>query len=414
MSTPSATVIVAARRSPIGRAYKGSLREVRPDDLLVQMLQAALDDVPALDPAEVEDLIVGCGLPGGSQGYNIARVAAVMLGHDDMPGTTVTRYCASSVQALRMAHHAIQSGEGEVFLVGGVESLSFLRQGSPDDMPDSRNPLFADAQARTVERSGADAPDWDDPRDSGHVPDIYIPMGQTAENVAQVYGIDRAAQDAYALRSQTLVREGVESGFFAHEITPVRLADGTLVSADDSPRPTTTLEGLAALDPVFRPAGTVTAGNACPLNDGAAALVVMSEERARSLGLQPLAEVVATGVSALSAEIMGMGPVDAIRSVVGRAGLSLDDIDRIDINEAFAAQVIACIRELGVDPDRVNSRGGSLAMGHPFGMTGARMVTSLLNTMSQGGDRYGIVSMCVAGGQGMAVLLRNRQEEEDQ
>lgn len=412
MTASATTVIVAARRSPIGRAYKGSLRGLRPDDMLVQMLQAVLDDVPQLDPDDVEDLIVGCGLPGGSQGYNIARVAAVMLGRDGMPGTTVTRYCASSVQALRMAHHAIQAGEGEVFLVGGVESLSFLREGSPDDMPGSRNPHFAEAEARTLERSGPDARRWENPRLGGRIPDVYIGMGQTAENVAQAYGIDRATQDAYALRSQRLVREGIESGFFAAEITPLRLPDGTFVAADDSPRAGTTMEGLAGLEAVFRPGGTVTAGNACPLNDGAAALLVMSEDRARALGLSPLAEVVATAVSALSPEIMGVGPVEAIRTVVRRAGLSIDDIDRIDINEAFAAQVIACIRDLGVEPERVNSRGGAIALGHPFGMTGARMVTSLLNTMRAGGDRYGIVSMCVAGGQGMAVLLRNQQEEE--
>lgn len=410
MSAP-ATVIVAARRSPIGRAYRGSLRELRPDDMLVQIVQAALDDVPQLDPSDVEDLIVGCGLPGGSQGYNIARVAAVLLGRDSIPGTTVTRYCASSVQALRMAHHAIQAEEGEVFLVGGVESLSFLREGSPDDMPGSRNPLFADAEARTAQRTSAGSPTWSDPRLEGRYPDVYIGMGQTAENVAQAYGIDRAAQDAYALRSQTLVREGIESGFFAREITPLHLANGTIVGADDSPRIGTTIDALAGLDTVFRPDGTVTAGNACPLNDGAAALVVMSEDRARALGLDPLAEVVGTAVSALSPEIMGVGPVDAIRAVVGRAGLTLADIDRIDINEAFAAQVIACMRDLKVDPERVNSRGGAIALGHPFGMTGARMVTSLLNTMRVEGGRYGIVSMCVAGGQGMAVMLRNLQEE---
>lgn len=405
------TVIVSSRRSPIGRAHKGSLAEMRPDDMLTQVLGAVLSDVPELDPNNIEDIIVGCGLPGGRQGYNIARVAAVLLGQDNVPGTTVTRYCASSVQSLRMAHHAIQAGEGNVFLAAGVESLSSLRVGSPDGFPDTKNPIFDGAQNPHHSDDGAARIPWTDPRTRGELPDIYISMGQTAENVADVFGIGRREQDAYALRSQTRVGEGLVSNFYDAEITPLTLPDGTNVISDDSPRPNSTESGLGALEPVFRAGGTVTAGNACPLNDGAAAMLVMSDRRARELGFKPLAEVVATSVSALSPEIMGLGPVEAIRKLTSASGIPLDHVDHIDINEAFAVQVLACVQELNIDVDRVNTRGGAIALGHPFGMTGARMVTSMLNTMRVEGGDLGVVSMCTAGGQGMAVLLRNLQEK---
>ncbi|MCR2815508.1 acetyl-CoA C-acetyltransferase [Microbacterium jiangjiandongii] len=396
--------IVATARSPIGRARKGSLADVRPDDLVAQMVQAALDMVPSLDPARIDDLMIGTGQPAGRQGMNIARIVSVLLGLDTVPGTTVNRYCSSSLQTTRMAFHAIKAGEGDVFVSAGVESVSQYAHGFAD-LPEAVNPAFADAAARTAARSEAGSPVWADPRADGALPDAYIAMGQTAENVAQLHGVTREQQDAYAARSQQRAEAAIASGFWARDITPVTLADGTVVSADDGPRAGVTAAGLAGLDPVFRPDGTVTAGNCCPLNDGAAAVVIVSGRVVDELGLQPLARIVSTGVSGLSPEVMGLGPVEASRQALARAGLGIDDMDLVEINEAFAAQVIPSARELGIDPERLNVHGGAIAVGHPFGMTGARITSTLINGLAATGGRYGLETMCVGGGQGMALVL---------
>jgi acetyl-CoA C-acetyltransferase len=398
-------VVVAAARSPIGRAFKGSLRGLRADDLAATIVRAALDQVPMLDPNEIEDLILGCGLPGGEQGHNISRVVAVTLGLDCVPGTTVSRYCASSLQAVRMAMHAIRAGEGDVFVAAGVEAVSGFVRGNSDSLPDTQNPSYSGAQARTAALASGGAPAWSDPRGVGELPDVYMAMGQTAENVAQLTGVGRAEQDAYACRSQNLAEQAIAAGFYKREITPVRLPDGTVVDADDGPRPGTTLDALASLPPVFRPDGTVTAGNACPLNDGAAAVVVMSDTRARALGITPMARLVSTGVSALSPEIMGLGPVEASRRALARAGMTIDDVDLVELNEAFAAQVVPSYRQLGVDPERLNIHGGAIALGHPFGMTGARLLTTLINGLRGTDATIGLETMCVGGGQGMALLV---------
>ncbi len=397
-------VIVATARSPIGRAFKGSLTSIRPDDLLVQIVTAALAKVPQLDPSQVEDLIVGCGLPGGEQGFNIARVTAVMLGLDGVPGTTVNRYCSSSLQSTRMAYHAIKAGEGDVFISAGVECVSRFVKGSSDSLPDTKNPLFAAAEARTEATAAAETP-WRDPREDGEVPDIYIAMGQTAENLASLRGITRAEQDEFGVRSQNLAEKALANGFWQREITPVTLPDGSVVAADDGPRPGTSLDKVATLKPAFREHGTVTAGNCCPLNDGAAAVVVMSDVKAAALGLTPLARIVSTGVSALSPEIMGLGPVQASQQALRRAGMAISDIDLVEINEAFAAQVIPSYRDLGIDPARLNVNGGAIAVGHPFGMTGARIATTLLNSLQFHDKTIGLETMCVGGGQGMAMIF---------
>ena len=397
-------VIVATARSPIGRAFKGSLTSIRPDDLLAQIVTAVLAKVPQLEPSQVEDLIVGCGLPGGEQGFNMARVVAVMLGLDGVPGTTVNRYCSSSLQSTRMAYHAIKAGEGDVFITAGVECVSRFVKGSSDSLPDTHNPLFADAEARAVTTAAAETP-WHDPREDGEVPDIYIAMGQTAENLASLRGITRAEQDEFGVRSQNLAEKALANGFWQREITPVTLPDGSVVAADDGPRPGTTLDKIATLKPAFREHGTVTAGNCCPLNDGAAALVVMSDAKAAELGLTPLARIVSTGVSALSPEIMGLGPVAASQQALRRAGMAISDIDLVEINEAFAAQVIPSYRELGIDLARLNVNGGAIAVGHPFGMTGARIATTLINSLQFHDKTMGLETMCVGGGQGMAMIL---------
>lgn len=399
--------IVATARSPIGRAHKGSLKDVRPDDLAAMMVAAAVEQVPGLDPARIDDLLLGCGLPGGKQGMNMARIVAVLCGWDTVPGATVTRYCSSSLQTTRMAFHAIKAGEGDVFVSAGVESVSSFATGSSDYIPgvDLQNPVFADALARTEKRAGAGTGLWTDPRLEGVLPDAYISMGQTAENVAALRNVTRADQDEFAARSQQRAQAAIATGFWARDITPVTLPDGTVVSADDGPRAGTTVETLATLDPVFRPDGTVTAGNACPLNDGAAALVIVSDRIVDELGLRPLARIVSTGVSGLSPEIMGLGPVDASRQALARAGLTVDDMDRIEINEAFAAQVIPSARELGIDEERLNVNGGAIAVGHPFGMTGARITSTLINALADAGGQYGLETMCVGGGQGMAMVL---------
>ncbi|MFF2117400.1 MULTISPECIES: acetyl-CoA C-acetyltransferase [unclassified Kitasatospora] len=398
-------VIVSATRSPIGRAFKGSLKDVRPDDLTAHVIQAALAKVPQLDPREIDDLMLGCGLPGGEQGHNLARIVAVQMGMDYLPGATITRYCSSSLQTTRMALHAIRAGEGDVFVSAGVETVSRSVNGTSDGLPGTMNPVFDEAQARTKKRAEEGGGEWHDPREDGLVPDAYIAMGQTAENLAALKGITRAEQDEFGVRSQNLAEAAIKAGFWEREITPVTLPDGTVVSTDDGPRAGVTLEGVAGLKPVFRPDGTVTAGNCCPLNDGAAALVIMSDTKARELGITPLARVVSTGVSALSPEIMGYGPVEASKQALKRAGLTIGDIDLVEINEAFAAQVIPSYRDLGVDLDRLNVNGGAIAVGHPFGMTGARITTTLINSLQWHDKQFGLETMCVGGGQGMAMVI---------
>ncbi|MGB3327215.1 MAG: acetyl-CoA C-acetyltransferase [Mycolicibacterium fortuitum] len=397
-------VIVATARSPIGRAGKGSLVTMRPDDLAAQMVKAVLDKVPALDPRDIDDLIMGCGQPGGMSGFNIGRTVAVQLGYDFLPGTTVNRYCSSSLQSTRMAFHAIKAGEGHAFISAGVETVSNFGSGSADGWPDTKNPFYADAMARS-EQAAAGAAEWHDPREDGLLPDVYLAMGQTAENVALHTGVSREDQDHWAVRSQNRAEEAINSGFFAREITPVTLADGTVVSTDDGPRAGTTYEKISQLKPVFRPNGTVTAGNACPLNDGAAALVVMSDVRAKELGLTPLARVVSTGVSGLSPEIMGLGPIEAVKNALANAKMTIDDIDLYEINEAFAVQVLGSARALGMDEDKLNVSGGAIALGHPFGMTGARITATLLNNLQTYDKTFGIETMCVGGGQGMAMVV---------
>jgi len=398
-------VIVATARSPIGRAGKGSLASIRPDDLAVQMVNAALAKVPQLDPADIGDLILGCGVPGGEQGFNLARVIAVLLGYDHLPGTTVNRYCSSSLQTTRMAFHAIKAGEGDVYVSAGVECVSRLARGSSDSWPDTKNPVFGEAKERTERAAAGGSGTWHDPREDGLVPDIYIAMGETAENVAGLRGISREQQDEFGVRSQNLAEKAIANGFWAREITPVTLPDGSVVSADDGPRPGTTMEKVAALKPVFRPDGTVTAGNCCPLNDGAAAVVVMSDVKAAKLGITPLARIVSSGVTALSPEIMGLGPVEASRQALARAGMAVADIDLVEINEAFAAQVIPSYLDLGVDLAKLNVNGGAIAVGHPFGMTGARITTTLLNSLQFHDATLGLETMCVGGGQGMAMIF---------
>ncbi|MET7398744.1 acetyl-CoA C-acetyltransferase [Dactylosporangium sp. NPDC005572] len=389
-------VIVAAVRSPIGRAYKGSLAGVRADDLAAQVVRTALDRVPALDPATLDDLIMGCAQPAGEQGYNLGRQVAMHLGFDMVPGTTVNRYCASSLQAIRMAFHAIRAGEGHAFVAAGAEIVSHYPAGKSDGMPDTKNPRWP---------TFAPSARWSDPRDSGGLPDVYVAMGETAENVAQLCGVSRHEQDEFAVRSQNNAEKAQADGFWDLDITPVTLPDGTVARRDDGPRAGVTLDKVAALQPAFRPDGTVTAGNCCPLNDGAAALVIMSAQRARELGLTPLARIVSTGVSALSPEIMGLGPVEATRRALAHAGMSISDIDLVEINEAFAAQVIPSYRQMGADLDRVNVHGGAIAVGHPFGMTGARIATTLINGLVHRDGQFGLETMCTAGGQGMAMVV---------
>ncbi|MEJ3741966.1 acetyl-CoA C-acetyltransferase [Actinomycetes bacterium KLBMP 9797] len=407
-------VIVATARSPIGRAHKGSLREVRPDDLAATIVQAALDKVPQLDPTQIDDLYLGCGLPGGEQGFNMGRVVATLLGLDGLPAATVTRYCASSLQTTRMAFHAIKAGEGDVFVSAGVECVSRYARGSSDGLPPEaqaavgggwENPRFDAARARSTARAGGGAESWHDPRADGELPDIYLAMGQTAENLAEIKGVTREDMDEFGVRSQNNAEKAIADGFWAREITPVTTPSGAVVSTDDGPRPGVTLEGVAGLKPVFRPDGRITAGNCCPLNDGAAAVVVMSDTRARELGITPLARVVSTGVTALSPEIMGLGPVEASRQALRRAGMTIDDVDLVEINEAFAAQVIPSYRDLGIPEEKLNVMGGAIAVGHPFGMTGARITGTLLNALDWHDKTIGLETMCVGGGQGMALIL---------
>jgi acetyl-CoA C-acetyltransferase len=399
-------VIVSAARTPIGRAAKGSLVQMRPDDLAAEVISAALARLEGCDPSTLDDIYVGCAEPRDEQGGNVARRIAVQLGLDNVPAATINRFCASSVQTARMAFHAIKAGEGHAFVSAGVECVSRYRGFSSAgvDPVDTHNPVFAAAEQRSL-ATAASNETWHDPREDGSLPDIYIAMGQTAENVATVRGISRAEQDEFGVRSQNLAEKAIANQIFGAEIVPVTLPDGTVVSTDDGPRPGATIESVSALKPVFRPDGTVTAGNCCPLNDGAAAVVIMSDRRAAELGLTPLARIFATGVSALSPEIMGLGPVEASRRALTSAGMKIDDIDLVEINEAFAVQVIASARDLGIDLERLNVHGGAIALGHPFGCTGARIMTTLLNAMRVRDVQFGLETMCVGGGQGMAIVL---------
>ena len=379
-------VIVEATRTPIGRAYKGSLVGVRADDLAGFAINALMEKVPDVDRESVVDVMVGCGLTHHEQGYNMARPSALLGGMPDtVPATTVNRFCASSLQTIRMAFHAIKQGEGEVYVAAGSESVT-RTYGKAFDSEDL-NPRFTD-----------------DTRDD-FINNVYIPMGNTAENVAERYGITRERMDEFAKRSQDRAVEAQKNGFFDREITPIQLPDGRTVRDDDGPRPNTTLEKLASLPPAFKPDGLVTAGNSCPLNDGAAAVLVMSEGAATSLGLKPRARIVASSVVGLEPEYMGMGPVGAVRAVLGQASMSLDDVDVIEINEAFAAQVLASSDELGLDMDKLNPHGGAIALGHPFGMTGARIMGTLLNDLETLDATVGLETMCVGGGQGMAMIV---------
>jgi acetyl-CoA C-acetyltransferase len=377
----SDAVIVAATRTPIGRARKGSLVDARPDDLVAFAIDAALKQVPELDRAEVVDVMVGCGFPQERQGMNVARRAALLAGLPaSVPGTTVNRFCASSLQTVRMAHHAIRAGEGDVFVAAGVESISQV-DGYPKDAEELHPKLFGD-----------DAP----------IANVYIPMGMTAENVAERWNVSREEMDRYAQRSQERAVAAQDSGFFARELTPW---DG--VAADDGPRRESTLEKLAELEPSFMPGGKVTAGNSCPLNDGAAAVVVMSETRASELGVKPRARIIASSVSGVGPEIMGVGPIGAVSKVLDTAGMTIDDVDVVELNEAFAAQVLPVCRELGVDPfgEKLNPHGGAIALGHPYGMTGARIMCTLLNDLETLDGTIGLETMCVGGGQGMAMIV---------
>jgi acetyl-CoA C-acetyltransferase len=395
-------VIVATARSPIGRAFKGSLIGMRPDDLGAQMVRAVLAKVPELDPAEIEDLMVGNAQPAGEAGYNLARVIALLSDLPHVPGVTVNRYCSSSLQTIRMAAHAIRAGEGDVFVAAGVEAVSRFGSGMSDGLPNTENPRFRAAIERTASRSNGGVEAWEAP---AGLSDIYIAMGQTAENVREQTGVSREEMDRFAALSQQRAVASQQNGFFEREISPIVLADGTSVQTDDGPRAGTTVEKLAELKPVFRPDGEVTAGNSCPLNDGAAAVIVMSDTRARDLGITPLARIVSSGVTALDPEIMGLGPVEACRQALTRAGLDIDDVDLVEINEAFAAQVVPSAAQLGIGWEKLNIHGGAIALGHPFGMTGARIMATLINGLQAEDKTIGLESMCVGGGQGMAMVI---------
>ena len=379
-------VIVATTRSPIGRAYKGSLIDVRADDLAGFAIDALMKKIPEVERASVADVMVGCGLTHHEQGFNLARPASLLADMpESVPATTVNRFCASSLQTIRMAFHAVRQGEGDTYVAAGAESVTrtYGKAFDADDL----NPRFTD-------------PSRDD-----FIDNVYIPMGNTAENIAEKFGVTRERMDEFAKRSQDLAVESQKNGFFDREITPIEVPDGRTITADDGPRPNTTLEKLAELPPTFKPDGRVTAGNSCPLNDGSAAVLVMSEDRATGLGLQPLARIVASSVVGLEPEYMGMGPVGAVQAVLDQAGMKLDDIDVIEINEAFAAQVLASVDQLGIDMDRLNPHGGAIALGHPFGMTGARIMGTLINDLRTLDKTIGLETMCVGGGQGMAMIV---------
>jgi acetyl-CoA C-acetyltransferase len=392
-------VIVATARSPIGRANKGSLTTMRPDDMSTQIIEALMKKVPQVQGSDVDDLMMGIGQPAGEGGFNIARVVAILAGLDDVPGVTVNRYCSSSLQTIRMAYHAIKAGEGDCFIAAGVETVSRYASGASDTAP---NAVFKPSGERTKLRAEGGQGPWTPPTG---LPDIYIAMGQTAENVVELEGVTREEMDRFGVRSQNLACEFAENGFFENEITPLVLEDGTVVSKDDGPRPGTNYETVSQLKPVFRPNGTITAGNACPLNDGAAAVMVMSDTKAKQLGITPLARIVASGVTGINPEIMGLGPIEACRQALARAGMTIDQIDLVEINEAFAAQVIPSAKHLGIPMEKLNVHGGGIALGHPFGMTGARIMTTLIHGLQYEDKTYGMESMCVGGGQGMAMIV---------
>ncbi|MEP7045800.1 MAG: acetyl-CoA C-acetyltransferase [Ilumatobacteraceae bacterium] len=392
-------VIVATARSPIGRANKGSLVSMRPDDMSVQIIEALMKKVPQVQSGDIDDLMMGIGQPAGEGGFNIARVVSVLAGLDDVPGVTVNRYCSSSLQTIRMAFHAIKAGEGDCFIAAGVETVSRYASGASDTAP---NAIFKPSGERTKLRAQGGQGPW---TPASGLPDMYIAMGQTAENVVEAECVTREEMDRFGVRSQNLACEFVENGFFEQEITPLVLEDGTIVNKDDGPRPGTNYETVSQLKPVFRPDGTITAGNACPLNDGAAAVMVMSDTKAKALGITPLARIVASGVTGINPEIMGLGPIEACRQALARAGMSIDQIDLVEINEAFAAQVIPSAKHLGIPMEKLNVHGGAIALGHPFGMTGARIMTTLIHGLQYEDKTFGMESMCVGGGQGMAMII---------
>ena len=392
-------VIVATARSPIGRANKGSLVSLRTDEMAAQIVRALMAKVPSVKGSDIEDLIIGVGQPAGEAGFNLGRMVALLAGIPEAPGVVVNRYCSSSLQTIRMAAHAIKAGEGDCFIAAGVEAVSRYQFGAADTAP---NPVFKGPGERTKLRALGGQPVWT-PQDG--LADAYMAMGQTAENVREVEGVSREDMDWFAKRSQDLASANVSNGFFDAEISPLTLEDGTVVSKDDCPREGTTLEGLAGLKPAFRPDGQVTAGNACPLNDGAAAVMVMSDTKAKALGLTPLARFVSSGVSSLNPEIMGLGPVEACRQAMKRAGMSINDIDLVEINEAFAAQVLPSAKHLGISMDKLNINGGAIALGHPLGMTGARIMTTLIHGLQASNKNVGMETMCVGGGQGLSMII---------
>ena len=392
-------VIVATARSPIGRANKGSLMTLRTDEMAAQIVRALMAKVPSVKGSDIEDLIIGVGQPAGEAGFNLGRMVALLAGIPEAPGVVVNRYCSSSLQTIRMAAHAIKAGEGDCFIAAGVEAVSRYQFGAADTAP---NPVFKGPGERTKLRALGGQPVWT-PQDG--LADAYMAMGQTAENVREVEGVSREDMDWFAKRSQDLASANVSNGFFDAEISPLTLEDGTVVDKDDCPRAGTTLEKLASLPAAFRPDGQVTAGNACPLNDGAAAVLVMSDTKAKALGLTPLARFISSGVSSLNPEIMGLGPVEACRQALRRAGMSIDDIDLVEINEAFAAQVLPSAKHLGISMDKLNVNGGAIALGHPFGMTGARIMTTLIHGLQDRNKNIGMETMCVGGGQGLAMII---------
>ncbi len=392
-------VIVATARSPIGRANKGSLVSLRTDEMAAQIVRALMAKVPSVKGSDIEDLIIGVGQPAGEAGFNLGRMVALLAGIPEAPGVVVNRYCSSSLQTIRMAAHAIKAGEGDCFIAAGVEAVSRYQFGAADTAP---NPVFKGPGERTKLRALGGQPVWT-PQEG--LADAYMAMGQTAENVREVEGVSREDMDWFAKRSQDLASANVSNGFFDAEISPLTLEDGTVVSKDDCPREGTTLEGLAGLKPAFRPDGQVTAGNACPLNDGAAAVMVMSDTKAKALGLTPLARFMSSGVSSLNPEIMGLGPVEACRQAMKRAGMSINDIDLVEINEAFAAQVLPSAKHLGISMDKLNINGGAIALGHPFGMTGARIMTTLIHGLQASNKNVGMETMCVGGGQGLSMII---------
>jgi acetyl-CoA C-acetyltransferase len=399
-------VIVDAVRTPIGRAFRGSLTQVRPDDLGAFVVDQLLHRNPELSPADVEDLICGCGLPQGEQSYNVGRTIGLLSRlPDTTTATTVHRYCASSLQAIRMAAHAIKAGEGDTFVAAGVEHVSRVGPWSEDGLPQIMGMIIDNAPEGVKDQ--IPRPEFKNEKIDGHEgrTDAYIAMGETAENVAERWDVKRDDMDRYAQRSQERAVEARDSGFFDREIVPVELPDGSTVDKDDGPRADSSFEKLQQLKPAFRENGRVTAGNSCPMNDGAAAVLVISEDRARELGLNPRARIVASATSGLEPEIMGVAPIGAIRKVLERAGMSIGDIDIVELNEAFAAQVIPIADEVGIDHDRLNPHGGAIALGHPFGMTGARIMTTLLNGLETADKTIGLETMCVAGGQGMAMIV---------